>query len=208
MIAVKEIGRLPHREGQMSNERATKMLILSSARTLFSEKGYDETPVEEICALAGVAKGTFFYHFESKQYIVRHILAMQLQEYRDRLSEQIDTYKDAISKVEYFISALIEQSDTGGETASYFKNGEAEWYRTVFNEERMNALYPLLEQAVYEGISEGFFKVRHPSVCATIIFLGIDGFLHKQIQKDDKTRNGIREIAAKTLGIRESVLAI
>ncbi len=47
----------------MSGDRATRMLILSSARTLFSEKGYDETPVEEICALAGVAKGTFFLSF-------------------------------------------------------------------------------------------------------------------------------------------------
>jgi len=47
----------------MSGDRATRMLILSSARTLFSERGYEDTPGEEICALAGVAKGTCFYHY-------------------------------------------------------------------------------------------------------------------------------------------------
>jgi len=191
----------------MSVERATRMLILSSARTLFSEKGYEDTPVEEICALAGVAKGTFFYHFESKQYIVRHILAMQLAEYRDKLREQMDTMKDALARAEYYIGALVEQGDVCGETRSYFKGGAAEWYQTVVSEERMKALYPLLEEVVLEGISQGFFRVKYPSICASIAFMGIDAFLH-QGGDGEEARGGIRELAARALGIRESALAI
>jgi AcrR family transcriptional regulator len=183
------------------------MLILSSARTLFSEKGYEDTPVEEICALAGVAKGTFFYHFESKQYIVRHILSVQLTEYRDKLKEQMDTMKDALARAEYYIGALVEQGDMCGETRSYFKGSEAEWYQTVVSEERMRALYPLLEEVVLEGISEGFFRVKYPSICATIAFMGIDAFLHRR-DCGEEARGGIRELAARALGIRESALAI
>ena len=136
----------------MSGERATKMLILSSARTLFSEKGYDQTPVEEICTLAGIAKGTFFYHFESKQSIVRYILAMQMDEYRKQLAQQMDSLQDAISRAEYFIAALIEQADTAPETDSYFREAPAEWYETVLREERARTLLPLLEDVVAEGI--------------------------------------------------------
>jgi AcrR family transcriptional regulator len=191
----------------MSNERATRMLILSSARTLFSEKGYDATPVEEICALAGVAKGTFFYHFENKQYIVRHILAAQLAEYRDKLREQMDTMKDALARAEYYIGALVEQNDACGETRAYFKGEAAEWYQTVVGEERMKALYPLLEEVVMEGVSEGYFRVKYPSICATIAFMGIDAYLHRS-GCGEEARGGIREIAAKALGIRESALAI
>lgn len=191
----------------MSSDRATRMLILSSARTLFAEKGYDATPVEEICALAGVAKGTFFYHFESKQYIVRHILAVQLAEYRDKLKEQMDTMKDALARAEYYIGAMVEQGDVCNETRSYFKGEMAEWYQTVVSEERMKALYPMLEELVLEGISEGYFRVKYPSVCATIAFMGIDAFLNRA-GRGDEARGGIREIAAKALGIRESALAI
>lgn len=191
----------------MSGERATRMLILSSARTLFSEKGYDATPVEEICALAGVAKGTFFYHFESKQYIVRHILSVQLAEYRDKLKEQMDTMKDALARAEYYIGTLVEQGDICGETRSYFKSDVSEWYQTVVSEERMKALYPLLEEVVLEGISEGYFRVKYPSICASIAFMGIDAFLHRA-GSSDEARGGIREMAAKALGIRESALAI
>jgi AcrR family transcriptional regulator len=191
----------------MSGERATRMLILSSARTLFSEQGYDETPVEEICALAGVAKGTFFYYFESKQSIVRHILAMQLAEYRDRLKEQMDTMKDALARAEYYIGALVEQNSVCSETRGYFKGGEAEWYQAVVSEERLNALYPLLEELVFEGVSEGYFRVKYPSVCASVAFMGIDAFLHRNGHVEE-ARGGIREIAAKALGIRESALSI
>ncbi len=191
----------------MSGDRATRMLILSSARTLFSEKGYDETPVEEICALAGVAKGTFFYHFESKQYIVRYILAAQLAEYRDKLREQMDTMKDALARTEYYIGALVEQADVCGETRDYFKGPMAEWYQTVLSEERMRALFPLLEEVIMEGVSEGYFRVKYPSVCAAVAFMGIDAYLHHSGYGEDSL-GGIREIAARALGIRESALAI
>ncbi len=190
----------------MSGDRATKMLIISSARTLFSEKGYDETAVEEICSLAGVAKGTFFYYFESKQYIVRYILAMQLEEYTDKLKEQMDALGDAISKLEYFMSALIEKSDTEPET--YFKTSESDWFKTVVSEERVKAFYPLLEDVIEEGIQQGYFRVKNINACASIAFLGIDAYLHGFIRSGEDVKTGIREMAAKTLGLKESLLAI
>lgn len=192
----------------MPGERATKMLILSSARTLFSEKGYENTPVEEICMLAGIAKGTFFYHFESKQSIVRYIVAMQLAEYKNNLKEQMDTLGDPISKAEYFVSALIEQGQTANEASSYFKDLEPEWYSTVVMEERMMALLPLLEDVVAEGIESGYFRLKNPSACAAIAFLGIDSYLHFRPAQSDETKRGIREMTSKTLGLKEALFAI
>lgn len=192
----------------MPNERATRMLILSSARTLFSEKGYDETAVEEICALAGVAKGTFFYYFESKQYIVRYILMMQLRDYCEKLKEQIDTFKDAVSKMEFFILVLIEQNCDISETESYFKVKASEWFSDVLKEERMKALYPLMERIVSEGISEGMFRVKSPDICMPVIFLGVDSYLRKSTAETEEIKEGIREITAKTLGLKDTAFII
>jgi AcrR family transcriptional regulator len=182
----------------MSGERATKMLILSSARTLFSEQGYEQTPVEEICALAGIAKGTFFYYFET----------MQLEEYKQRLCEQMDTLEDPISKAEFFVSALMEQGQTANEASSYFKDMEPEWYCTVVKEERMLALLPLLEDVVSEGIEQGYFRLKNPSACAAIAFLGIDSYLHIKPMQSEETKRGIREMTAKTLGLKEALFAL
>ncbi len=192
----------------MPGERATKMLILSSARTLFSEQGYEQTPVEEICALAGIAKGTFFYYFESKQFIVRYIVAKQLEEYKQRLKDQMDTFGDSISKAEFFVSALIDRGYAADEANSYFKDMEPEWYCTVVREERMLALLPLLEDVVMEGINEGYFRLKNPSACAAIAFLGIDSYLHLRPAESEEIKRGIREMTAKTLGLKEALFAI
>ncbi len=47
----------------------TKRRIFNTAIKLFSEKGYDNTNIEEITAVAGVAKGSLYYHFSKKEDI-------------------------------------------------------------------------------------------------------------------------------------------
>ena len=40
--------------------------LLAAALSLVREKGYSSTSVDELCAHAGVTKGAFFHHFQSK----------------------------------------------------------------------------------------------------------------------------------------------
>ena len=41
--------------------------LLDASLVLIREKGYSATSVDELCAKAGVTKGAFFHHFESKE---------------------------------------------------------------------------------------------------------------------------------------------
>lgn len=52
----------------------TRSAILNTAAQCFSENGYAETGVAEICERAGVSKGAFYYHFESKQAVFLELL--------------------------------------------------------------------------------------------------------------------------------------
>ena len=45
----------------------TKRKIFEASMKLFAEKGYDGTSIEEITSAVGVAKGTLYYHFSSKE---------------------------------------------------------------------------------------------------------------------------------------------
>ena len=47
----------------------TRSRILDAAGELFAERGYDATSVADICARAGVTKGAFYHHFQSKQAV-------------------------------------------------------------------------------------------------------------------------------------------
>ena len=48
----------------------TRTQILSAAADLFAEQGYEQTSIDEIAKKADIAKGTFYYHFESKEDVV------------------------------------------------------------------------------------------------------------------------------------------
>lgn len=54
--------------------KKTKRKIFETSMKLFSEKGYDATSIEEITATVGVAKGTLYYHFSSKEEIFNFLV--------------------------------------------------------------------------------------------------------------------------------------
>ena len=47
----------------------TRAKLLDAARDVIRAKGYTATTVDDICAAAGMTKGSFFHHFESKQQL-------------------------------------------------------------------------------------------------------------------------------------------
>lgn len=56
-----------------SNKRARKEAIYQVAMELFRRQGFDATRVEEITQAAGVAKGTFFNYFPTKEDVLLYI---------------------------------------------------------------------------------------------------------------------------------------
>ena len=48
--------------------------ILNEAEKLFIEEGFEKTTVKDIAARAGVAKGTFYYYFDTKEDIISSLL--------------------------------------------------------------------------------------------------------------------------------------
>jgi AcrR family transcriptional regulator len=56
------------RRGHETRE-ARRAQILESALTVFATKGYHETSVTDLVDAAGVARGTFYLYFDSKEAI-------------------------------------------------------------------------------------------------------------------------------------------
>ena len=61
--------------------KLTKEKIFKTAVNLITEKGYDNVSVNEICNQAGVAKGTFYVHYKSKEDIVRESYYLDMGEF-------------------------------------------------------------------------------------------------------------------------------
>ena len=101
----------------------TKRKIFETSMKLFAEKGYDATSIEEITATVGVAKGTLYYHFSSKEEIFNFLIEegiKLLQNSIDIKTEKLENYIDKIkaivlieikivNKYEDFITILLSQ---------------------------------------------------------------------------------------------------
>lgn len=62
---------------QRSEETRTR--IMDAAVKLFSSHGYNSSSVDDICKEAGISKGAFYHHFESKQILFLALLDVWLQ---------------------------------------------------------------------------------------------------------------------------------
>jgi AcrR family transcriptional regulator len=63
---------VPHAGRRRARKKArTRGEIFAAAMELFSERGFDSVTVEQICAAADVARGTFFLHFPAKAALLR-----------------------------------------------------------------------------------------------------------------------------------------
>ena len=57
----------------------TQQRLYETALHLFATQGYEATTVESIAKAAGVAKGTFFVHFPSKQAVLAYLGQLQME---------------------------------------------------------------------------------------------------------------------------------
>lgn len=66
----------------------TRNNLISTARTLFVEKGYAETSTPEICAAAGITRGALYHHFADKRDLLRAVLEREARAIADDIEAQ------------------------------------------------------------------------------------------------------------------------
>ncbi len=75
-------------------------LILKAAEDVLMEKGYHETSVDEIAARVGIAKGTVYLHFPSKEDLVVAIFERDMQQLLQSIDSTLESMTTAREKIE------------------------------------------------------------------------------------------------------------
>jgi AcrR family transcriptional regulator len=81
----------------------TRKKVLDAARSVFTEKGLGAATVDEIAERADVGHGSFYYHFDSKDEVISHLVENILSE----LVELIEAECAGQTDLELMLDAMI-----------------------------------------------------------------------------------------------------
>lgn len=88
-----------------------KTLIIETATKLFSENGFDNTPISKVCEVSQVSKGLVFHHFKSKDGLLREIFSMTTEKIRE-MNESIDPEQAPLERLLELINSFFDQIQT------------------------------------------------------------------------------------------------
>jgi AcrR family transcriptional regulator len=90
----------------------TKSRIISAAWKLFYDKGYENTTIEDIVALSGTSKGSFYHYFEGKDALLGTLSTLFDEKYEE-LIPKIDDITSSFEVLMYLnheLFLMIENS--------------------------------------------------------------------------------------------------
>ena len=165
----------------------TKRKIFETSMKLFAEKGYDATSIEDITATVGVAKGTLYYHFSSKEEIFNFLVEEGIKLLQNSVDIKTSKFTNYIDKLKAIvliqIKIVVKYEDLITILLSQFWGNEA---RNQKCKEHILSYINQIEEIVKEGMKEGQIKSGNPQVIASEIYgLICSSLIYKARSKEE-----------------------
>ena len=97
---------------QAERSEVTREALLSAARTLFAERGYADTPTEEVVRRAAVTRGALYHHFKNKEELFAAVVEQIQQEITARSAQAIsaseDLWSGLLAGCDAFLDACLD----------------------------------------------------------------------------------------------------
>ncbi len=149
----------------------TKRKIFETSMKLFAEKGYDATSVEDITATVGVAKGTLYYHFSSKEEIFNFLVEEGIKLLQNSIDIKTSKFPNYIDKIKAIvliqIKIVVKYEDLITILLSQFWGNEA---RNQKCKKHILEYINKIENIVEEGMKQKQIKQGNAQAIASEIY--------------------------------------
>ncbi|MEK5333430.1 TetR/AcrR family transcriptional regulator [Lysinibacillus sp. FSL W8-0992] len=144
--------------------------ILDVADKLFGQKGFDGTSTNEILEKVGIARGTLYYHFKSKEDIMDALIeryTVQILESAKKIAadKNVSVYERIIGVV----MALNISDGNGKEVIEHMHKPQNALMHQKIQKVIVNEVPPVLTGVIREGIEQGLFHTPYPYECMEMI---------------------------------------
>jgi TetR/AcrR family transcriptional regulator, transcriptional repressor for nem operon len=172
--------------------------IVEAATAVFAERGLDAVTMDDVADAAGVAKGTVYLYFDSKENLVTALQAR----YADGLIAQAGALLQVggrgrrLRRLDAFVVGIA---------AAYEANHRM--YHVLFEAPGaseaaiMDGFRDLLRRFIADGADTGEFSVPDVDIAAEFLLQGIHGSLSRALHGEDQRRalSAIQQLARRTL---------
>jgi AcrR family transcriptional regulator len=146
--------------------------ILDVAEQLFAVRGFDNTSTNDIINEIGIARGTLYHHFKSKEEILDAVI--------DRITGTLMREAEAIAANQQIplldrltgsIMALNVDSRIGEEVMLQVHKPQNALLHQKMQKQLIGGIVPILTGLIEEGCQEGLFHTPYPTEAAEMVMI-------------------------------------
>lgn len=180
--------------------------VLAAALTLFTQKGFFNTSVQDIGRTAGVSIGSIYHYFDDKQGIATALYEDLMKKLTEAIGEILEKETSAHDRCKAIVAMLFETTESSRETMEFMLYAK---HREFIPDQKpvcSSKPFEIMRSVVEEGMRRGEIIRMTPVVAATSVFGGpirmitarIDGALEKPLPEylDETWQCAWRAVAA------------
>ena len=141
----------------MRKGKKRKKELLKIAYDMFIARGYENTRVDEIIEKAQIAKGTYYYYFQSKEQMLEEVIDMMIDNEAE-MAKQVIAMDISVPQKIVGIIASIKPTEAEQPVKDALFQPENVLMHYKVRQKLINVLTPLLSEVIGEGVNEGIFE--------------------------------------------------
>ena len=141
----------------MKKGEKRKKMLLMIAYEMFLTQGYENTSVDKIIEKAQIAKGTYYYYFQSKEQMLEEVIDMMIENETKMAEEIIRTDIPVPQKIVGILTSMKPTEEEQPIKNTLFQEENVLMHHKV-RKKLIDTLTPLLSEVIKEGVNEGIFE--------------------------------------------------
>lgn len=150
-----------------------KAEIIKAARQLFVTKEYDKTTLQDVMDNLGIAKGTIYHYFDSKEDLLEAVVVDMVDTRLNEIKAKLkDVNGNALQKMAKLVALGNVAKDHPELLDPLHRSTNAGMHIRILVETLIK-LAPIYEELIQQGCDEGLFYTEHPKECAELILAAV-----------------------------------